>query len=91
MTFGTIDDVTDARSNERCREGQLGRERQARAKPPMPEPIHQQNKAANGDNNVAKMHGENQRGIVSRRNGRCKPAYNAGEWTYEKFAKKTIF
>ena len=49
----------------------------------MPEPIHQQNKAANGDNNVAKMHDENQRGIVSRRNGRCKPAYNAGEWTYE--------
>ena len=24
------------------------------------------------------MHDENQRGIVSRRNGRCKPAYNAG-------------
>ena len=57
----------------------------------MPEPIHQQNIAANGDNNVAKMHDENQRGILSRRNERWKPAYNAGEWTYEKFAKKTIF
>ena len=36
------------------------------------------------------MHDENQRGMLSRRNERCKPAYNAGEWTYEKFAKKTI-
>ena len=48
-------------------------------------------KAANGDKNVAKMHDENQRGMLSRRNERCKPAWNAEEWTYEKFAKKDNF
>ena len=43
ISFGTIDDVTDARGELRAQRSDKGRERQARAKPPMPEPITREN------------------------------------------------
>ena len=48
-------------------------------------------KAANGDKNVAKMHDENQRGIVSRRNERCKPAFMRENGHTKNLQKRQFF